>query len=150
QSATTACHQRLCTSGQGGKAVAGYLVRDAEGFTAGVRHKAAFERLTRREGDRVYDDVELAPFALKEVKRRIDLIICRDVELHRQLGSQRLRQGFDTPFHPVVRVREGELRPLTMHRLCDAPRDRAIGRDANDERALAGEKSHCKVSAPSG
>src|SRR5690348_13887013 len=35
-----------------------------------------------------------------------------------------------------------------MHRLSDAPGDGAVCRDAYDQSALAGEKSHCRASAP--
>ena len=53
-----------------------------------------------------------------------------------------MRQRLDALFHLVVDVGEGELGALAMHRLRDAPGDRAISGDAYDEGALAGEKSH--------
>ena len=56
-------------------------------------------------------------------------------------------ERLDALLQLVVDVGEGELRPLAMHRLRDAPGDRAIGGDAHDERALAGEKSHSAVPA---
>ena len=54
-------------------------------------------------------------------------------------------QRLDALAHLVIHVREGELRALPMHRLRDAPRDRAVGRNPDDEGALAGEKSHKHV-----
>src|SRR5437868_14334392 len=51
-------------------------------------------------------------------------------------------QRLDPLLHLVVDIGEGELSPLAMHRLRDAPGDRAIGRHPYDERALAGQKSH--------
>ena len=104
--------------------------------------KAAGERLARRERHRVHDDVELAPLALQQVERGIDLRVDRDVERHRQLRAQGVRERLDALLHLVVHVGEGELRALAMHRLGDAPGDRAVGRDADDEGALASEKSH--------
>jgi hypothetical protein len=37
-----------------------------------------------------------------------------------------------------------------VHGLRNAPSDRAVGRNANDQGAFAGKKSHANISEPSG
>ena len=59
-----------------------------------------------------------------------------------ELRAERLRERLDALLQLVVDVGERELGALAVQRLRDAPGDRAIGGDAYDEGAFAGEKSH--------
>src|SRR5690606_17948450 len=47
----------------------------------------------------------------------------------------------------VVLVGEGELRAFAVHRIGDAPRDRTLARDADDQRALAVQETHVSSAA---
>src|SRR5437764_14027793 len=98
------------------------------------------ERLARRVGDRVHDDVELAPLALEEPERRVDLSVDGHIERQREARAERVREGLDPLLHPVVQVGEGEPGALAVQRLGDTPGARALGRDPDDEGAFAGEK----------
>src|SRR6185295_2670306 len=60
----------------------------------------------------------------------------------RDLRAEGLCERDDTFLHAVVDVAEGELGALTMHRLCDAPSNGTLSRYANNECALARQKTH--------
>ena len=47
-----------------------------------LAEKLPLDRLARREGDRVHEDVELAPLALQPGEGRIDLLIDGHIERH--------------------------------------------------------------------
>ena len=111
-------------------------MRDAKGLAAGVLDESAGDGLARCVGHGVDHDVEAAPLPLQQVEGRIDLAIDGHIEGHREPGADRLGERLDALLHLVVDVGEGELGAFTMHRLRDTPCDRAVGRDADDERAL--------------
>src|SRR5207237_3821075 len=115
---------------------------EPKALEGGRIEKGPRARLARRVGDRVHDDVELAPLALEEPERRIALTVDGHIEREREARAERVREGLDPLLHLVVEVGECELGALAVHRLGDTPGDRAIGRDPDDEGALAGEKSH--------
>src|SRR6202049_864498 len=104
------------------------------------------ESLARRVRYRVHEDIELTPFAPEQLEGDIALGIDRDVERHGEARSKRMRERLDALFHLVVDVGEGELGSLPVHRLRDAPRNGAFGRNPDDEGAFAGEKSHLESS----
>jgi hypothetical protein len=108
-----------------------------ESVAASALHESAGEGFARRIRHCVDHDIEAAPLTLQQIERRVDLAVDRHIERHRELGAERLGQRLDALLHLVVDVREGELRAFAMHRLGDAPCDRAVGCDADDERALA-------------
>src|SRR5580704_10195161 len=119
-------------AGEGGEAIARYVVGDAECVAAGVVDEASLERLTGRKRYGMDDRVQLSPLPLKEVERRVDLAVHGDVERHRQLRAERIRERLDALLHAVVRVREREFSALPVHSLRDTPGNRAFGGHAYD------------------
>jgi len=117
-------------------------VGHAETLAAGGRDERPGERFARRVGDGVHEDVQAAPLTAEQFKRRIRLGVHGHIQRHGEARTEGMRQGFDALFHLVVDVGEGEFSALAVHRLRDAPRDRAVSRNAHDEGAFAGEKSH--------
>ena len=70
-------------------------MRDAEGLARRGLDEAAANRVARREGHGVHEDVEAAPLALPSVaKPRVDLVVAGDVQLEHgaraELRGQRL------------------------------------------------------------
>lgn len=61
-------HERAGTAGEGRKAVAGYVMRDAEGVARRVRNEAARDGIAGGKRHGVNDDIELTPFPLQQVK----------------------------------------------------------------------------------
>ena len=59
-----------------------------------------------------------------------------------ELRAQRLGQRLDAFLELLVDVGERELGAFAMHGLGDAPGDGTIGRDADDQRALAAQEPH--------
>src|SRR5215471_17764585 len=92
------------------EAVARNLVRHTEAFAGGRLNESAGERFARREGHRVYHDVERTPLALQQLEGRIALTIDRHIEGHREMRAERVSQRLDALAHLVVEVGEGELR----------------------------------------
>ena len=120
-------------------------MRDAEGLARGVGGEAALDRLARREGHGMHENVEMAPVALHARGGGVDLGVDGDVERHQQLRADRGGERLDALAEAVIGVAEGELRALRVHGLGDAPGDRAVGRHANDQGALAREHPHAAI-----
>src|SRR5690606_6282643 len=143
QSAGAALHQRLRALRERREAVARDVVSNPEALAAHGVDVAAFELIGRRERDRVNEDVEAvrpAPGELTEA--RVDLSVVRDVERQHEVAAELCGEAAHALGELVGLVRERELGAFALHGLCDAPGDRAIARDADDQGALTGEKTH--------
>ena len=106
----------------------------------GCVDEAALEVLRCRERDRVDEDVEPAAERvchLREDPR--DVVVGADVAL----GDERARDALGEVAHVLLDalalVGERDGRPLVGEPLRDRPRDRALVRDAENERLLAFE-----------
>ena len=107
---------------------------------------AAGELLARRKGDAVHDDVERSPASTAiRCEGGVDLGVVRDVHRQHELGAEALRHLGDAVLEPVVLIGEGELGALATHRGGDAVRDRTLGREPDDQGALAGKKTHVNL-----
>src|ERR1700733_1828569 len=115
---------------------------NAEGLAARRLDKAPGKRLPRGERHGMLQDVEAAPVVLEALKCGIDFGVAGHVEGDNDGGPQALGERLHALLQLVVKVGEGERGAFAMHRLRDAPGNGAVGGDANDERALAGEKAH--------
>ena len=69
----------------------------------------------------------------------------RDVHRQHELGAEALCHLGDPVLEAVVLVGTGELRTLAPHRGGDAECDRALGREPDDQGALAGKKTHVNL-----
>ena len=119
-------------------------MRDGIAFTRDRLGEAAFELVARRKADRMHEDVELIPVLAQVLEHGIDFFVARNVALEQQVGvlPQAFGQFLDAPLELVVLVGEGEFGTLTRERFCDSRCDRAIARDANDQRPFAGHEAH--------
>ena len=77
-------------------------------------------------------------------EERVDLRVVGHVERQREVAAELRRHVFDAALELVGLVAEREIRALTAHGLGDAPGDRTAAREADDDGALAGEKSPCE------
>ena len=127
---------------QRGEAVARHIVRDPEGLARRALDETAGQRLARRVGDGVHDDVERAPGLLERGEGGVDFGVVGDVELHGELRAERLGERLHAFLELLVDVGERELGAFAMHGLRDAPGDGTIGRHADDERALSAQETH--------
>ncbi len=82
------------------------------------------------------------PHSLRdEFERGADLLIARDIQRQGE-RAQGLRQRHDPFLELVVGVGEGEGGAFALHGLGDAPGDGPVRGNADDEGALAREKTH--------
>ena len=100
------------------------------------------ERLARREADRVHDDVEAVPVLAELGEQVLDLRVAGDVARQHDVRAERVRGFVDAILELVVDVRERKLGAFAMHRVGDAPGDRAVIEHAGDQRALAVQEAH--------
>src|ERR1700735_1627728 len=99
--------------------------------------------LTRCEADRVYEDIEsVCPVLAEFGEEAVDLRIFADAAGQHDVGAERIGGFLDAIFQAIVLIREGKLRALTMHRVRNAPGDRALAGDADDQDTLAMQESH--------
>ena len=99
--------------------------------------EAALERLGRREGDRVSEDVEPAQPLAELVERGLDTLVAGHVAGHHHVGADDLRQLAHRILQAVALVGERQPRSSAVQRLGDGPCDRALVGDAGDESQLA-------------
>ncbi len=125
-----------------GRLYARDVVRDREILARQSVEEFARERLARREADRVHEDVETIPVLAEIGEQRFDLRVARDVAGQHDIRAESLGGFVDARLELVVDVGERELRAFAMHRVGDAPGDRAVADDARDQCALAVQKSH--------
>src|SRR5262249_57925993 len=86
--------------------------------------------------------VEAVPGLREPGEERVDLRVVRDVAGEHKLAAELARHLGDALLEAVVLVRERKLGALAPRCLGDPVRDRAVGEQAGDENALAGEKGH--------
>src|SRR5690606_37623143 len=77
---------------------------------------------------------------------RIDLCVLGNIHRAAEAATELVGHGLDARLELVPLVGERQLGALARHRLCDAPGDRALAREADDQHTLAVQKSH--VSSP--
>ena len=117
-------------------------MREREALAREAVEELALQRLARREADRMHEDVEAVPAPPEFGEHRFDLRVAGHVQRQHDVGTELARRLVDAVLEPVVLVREGEAGAFAVHRLGDAPGDRAMAGDADDECALALEESH--------
>ncbi len=117
-------------------------MRDAEGIARRTLDEPARERLARREGYGMNDDVEPIPPALQAGERGADLVLARHVHRHRDVGTELRGEPHDAILQAIVLIGEGELCALAVHGLCDSVGDRALGGESDEQGAFAGQESH--------
>ena len=117
----------------------------AEALAVGGLDEAAGERLARREGDRVDDDVEAVPLVLEAGEGLVDLLV--EGHVHRQDGlrSELGAEVDDAILDAVVLVGEGQLGAFALHGPRDAPGDGPFGGESDDQGLLSGQESHGRV-----
>ena len=125
-------------------------MRDAERLARQAVEKITCDRLARREGDRVHHAVERTPFLAQLREKRFDLGVARDVAGKRKAAAELARHAGDAILEALVLVRERELGALAPRGLGDAVGDRAVGEQAGDQDALAGEKAHLRFRESNG
>ncbi len=86
--------------------------------------------------------VEGVPAFAEVAKGGIDLLIELDVAGERDVGVELRGQLLDAGLEALVLVRESQLRSLAVQRLRNAPGDRTVACDANDQSPFAFEKTH--------
>src|SRR4030095_11811850 len=114
---------------------------DAEILARRGLDEAAANRVARSKRHCVHNDVERVPLLAEHREGRCDALVACDVHLEHAVGAE-LRGHRCAPSLEALLITEGELSAFAMHRLSDAVRDRALGREADDQDAFAGEKSH--------
>jgi hypothetical protein len=124
-------------SRQRGEAVRTDVVRDAKTLAVDAVDEVAGQLLTWCEGDGMDDAIEASP-AFAE-----DLRVVSHVEWHQKVAVDFGGELAYPIGELVVLVGEGECGTLAMHCLGDAPGDRALARDPDDQDALVGKKGHC-------
>src|SRR6185312_3804534 len=98
---------------------------------------AAVELVLVGEGDRMHDEIDLAPPLLQHIEHRIDGRGIRDVAMAEQEAVQFLRQRFDALLQCVTLPGQRDLGARRMASLRDAPGDRTIIGNAEHNAALA-------------
>ena len=101
--------------------------------------KPALQVFLRREGDRVHQDVQLAPVRPDAVEYRLQLAGHGNVQCAGDRGVEFLCQWFDMRPCPFVQPGDREVRADGAKRLRAAVRDRLVIGDADDERLLSGK-----------
>ena len=126
------------------------LVRDTKAVAADGVEITAVELIRWRERDRVNQNVEAVPALGEPLEERVDLRVVGDVERQRQVAAEVGRHALDAGFQLVVLVAERELGAFAAHGLRNAPGDRAVAREADDDGPLSCEESHqpdCSVTS---
>jgi hypothetical protein len=111
-------------------------------FAADGVDEAAGKLVARREPHRVNDDVEPVPVLAERLEGRGDFRVLGDVHRAGEAAAQLFRHGLHARLELFALVSEGELRALAAHGLGDAPGDRTLAGETDDQRALAVQESH--------
>jgi len=131
--------QRLGRAGAGDERVGTDVDRHPEAVSRRVG-EASLEILGRGKRDRVDEQVQLAVERLPDlVEDANDVVVGADVALRHELRVHHLGQVADGLLDPFALIGEGELGAAVRELLRNRPGDRALVRDAEDERALAVE-----------
>ena len=112
------------------------------GQEAVARHvvDAAAERVLGREGDRVDEEVELAPVCGDALEDRLELAVGHHVHRHEDRRLDLARERLDMRLRLVVEVGDRELGAEGAEGAGAAPGDRAVVGDADDQALLAFEQ----------
>src|SRR6185295_9951710 len=132
------------------EAVARDVVRDAKALARHGIEVAPVELVRRRERHGVHEDVEPVPALRKAGEERVDLAVVGNVERQREVAAELLGHVFDAALELVGLIAEREIGALAAHGLGDAPGERAVAREADDDRALPSQKPHqllCSVTS---
>ena len=98
---------------------------------------AALQRVLGRKGDRVHDEIELAPVLADAFEHRLHLAGRVHVERHEDRRFELAGQRLDVFLRLVVEIGDRELRAERPERLGATPGDRVIVGDADDQSLLA-------------
>ena len=147
-------HEGRRLAGERGERVGGDVLGEAVALARGV-HELAVELLAQGEGHRVDHEVEPAQALADGGGERLQVLVLRHVAGQDERVAQLLRQLADVLLEPLPLVGHGEARPLAMGRLGDAPGDRPLVRDPQDEAALSRKQhgpsgSRCTIPSGSG
>ena len=104
--------------------------------------KRALEVLAAGEREGVDEDVERVVARAPALEDARDVLVARDVARFHERRADRRGQRPDPLLDEALDRREADLRALVVQRLRDAPGDRMVVRDAEDERRLAVQQSH--------
>ena len=85
----------------------------------------------------MHDEIDLAPFFLQHVERRIDGRGIGDVAMAEQQPAELFGQRLDALFQRIALPGQRDLRAGRAAGFGDAPCDRAVVGDAEDHPALA-------------
>jgi hypothetical protein len=124
------------------QAVAGDIVRDREVLAGEVVQVLALQRFARRETHRVHEDVETVPVPAQFGEQSVDLCVLGDVARQHDVRAEGVGRLVDAILQPLVLISEGELSAFAMHCVGNAPGDRALAGDADDQGTLAVQESH--------
>ena len=101
---------------------------------------APLQRLLGREGDRMHDEIELAPILGDALEHRLHLAGRAHVERHDDRRLELARERLDVFLRLVVEIGHRELGAERAERLGAAPGDRVFVGDADDQASLAFEQ----------
>jgi hypothetical protein len=93
----------------------------------------------------MHQDVEMIPARFQRGETAGDVLVQPDIHGERDVRAQFPGERHDAVGH-ALDVRERQFRALAVHGLGDAPGDGPIRGQPDDQRALAGQKSHCEIS----
>ena len=132
-------HQRRSGVGKRDERVSAHVVRHAECLAAGV-HKIAFERLFRREGDGVQQQMQPAEFLARFVEHARDVIVLRHITFHQQrVCAERAGEFLDIFLEPLALVGEGQFGARLVPCLGNSPGDGALVGDTEDDAVFSSE-----------
>ena len=96
----------------------------------------------------MHDDIQAVPIVVQLLEDPDDLLVTADVAGKRNLGFAFARQFFHPAAQLLVLVGKGEICAFALHGRGNTPGNRAVARQADDECALALQKSHDVSSSP--
>ncbi len=94
----------------------------------------------------MHQDVEAVPVVVQVFEHLLDLAVVLHVTGHQDVGVEVRNQFLDSIAKALVLVSEGEFRTLAMHGCGDAIGNGAVAGNADDQCALALQKTHVKLS----
>jgi hypothetical protein len=115
-----------------------HVHRGGEAFARHIDDAAA-QRLLGREGDRVHQDVEPAPFLGDVLEHGLHLARLADVHRQEQLGVELVGERLDEPFGLLVEIGDRDVGAERAQPLGAAPGDRLVVGDADHEGLAAFE-----------
>ena len=126
---------------EGDEGIGGHVEGQREAV-AGRVDEGPLEVLATGEGEGMDEDVELAVGRTPLVHDRPDLLVRLDIARLDERRSDRLRQRPDALLDQALDRREADERALVVERPGDAPGDRVVVGDPEDQGLLPVEQSH--------